>query len=260
MTAASVHPSDLLRKVKKGDLDWVLPRLAEPDVRKLVFQPDGHGDCIFSRWAEFDATPLVEALEAHGIDWTPQLAAVWGRIDVLTQLADGDPSALMAEAPPHGNAMCAALRYGRVEAAKWLVEQGIDIAATDAGYVRAAAQGRSEAGIRFAVKHGADVDYTPNTGGTALYYEAKHNRWKMVPALMECGADANRKDEVSGLTPLEVALAAKDKSKRLIYLLKGGKLGDPPRRGVQRGGPRGGPRSGSGHRGGGGGGDYRGRR
>ncbi len=213
--------TDLLRNVRDGHVDRVKRQLEHAEVREQVFQQDKHGNCLFGTWATWDAYELVDALELYGIPWTPHLAAMWGRVDVLERLAREDPAALSA-AERHGHTpMHAALRYGRLAAAAWLIERGWDMAATEGdGYVRWAVFGRHPEAVRFAVDHGADVDHLPEHGQTALYHEAKHGRWRMVPLLLELGADPGLKNPETGLSPREVAEQA-NRSGKLIALLRG---------------------------------------
>jgi len=212
---------DVYRLAKAGLIDEARLRIRrffadEQGQIAHLFLEDKWGGTPFSLWAEAGRDELLEELPLKELPWTPHLAAAWGQLDVVRAFWEADREAVLAW-KWRGNAMHWALNYNRLEVARWLAKRGFDVAGTDSGhgYVACAAFSRQEAAIRLAVEMGAAVDFGARA---ALHHECNHGWVKLVPVLLELGADPNRPGP-DGSTPIQLA-EKKGKNSKLAKLLR----------------------------------------
>ena len=125
------------------------------------------------------------------------------------------PVPMLTEERRRGNLLHDALAFGHIKIARWLVKKGLDLRDAKAHYVWAAMLSRDEKVIRFAVENGAPIDGPGKR--TALHHECNHGWTKLVPCLLELGANPKAKDEM-GNTPLHLA-AQRGNASSLVRLL-----------------------------------------
>ena len=205
------------RTAKSGDgagaAEFVRRYLAGGGAKSEIYELDRYGASAFMMWGRAGDEEVLAALEPYGIDWTVQGALAWRRGDIARRLCEQTPA--LIEGTDFGNPLHWALAANCLDFAAWALER-TDVASTEGGgYVRTAVFGRHPDAIRFAVEAlGADINYG---GQPALHHECKHGWPKLVPLLIELGADPNVKD-TKGNTALHLA-AKRGTSRALVEML-----------------------------------------
>lgn len=108
-----------------------------------------------------------------------------------------------------------------------LVTLGVDVNCTNRENTYplvSAAQGGKEKSVRWLLRHGADVNFHPTAGTTALYTAAIHHHLNIVKILIEAKAKININQKFNGWTAL-MAAAFDDEIEIFNFLLANG--GDP---------------------------------
>ena len=146
-------------------------------------------------------------------DAAPELtvweAAALGRTAALDPLLASDPA--LANAPgADGNVpLGLAAFFGHVETMRRLLEQGAEVAATAANFMKvqplhAAVAARSAAAVALLLDRGADVNARQQVGYTPLMGAASAGRDDLVDLLLRHGADATLVSE-DGKTAADLA-------------------------------------------------------
>ena len=231
----SHHPSynltghisiDVYRAARANDTPTV-KRLIEEYIHfggniESCFMPNHRDEVWFELWASTGNEFLLDLLQSFGIPWTPRSAVYWGRLDVLTALVNERSSALKQRDRQQRTLMYHALAASHGHIAGWLLDRGMSLASCEEQYVFAATRSRDERMIRFAVAHGAPVDGCPQ-GRTPLHHECNHGWSRLVPCLLELGADPNARDPIHhGRAALHLAVQRKNTAQLVNLLIAAG--------------------------------------
>ncbi len=212
---------DVYRLARAGRFDLAREHVQrEIDRRGLrrICSPGADGTCPFELWAVPGHEEILRWLEPHGIPWNVRFAAQWGRVDVLETLDRERAPLDLLDGRGH-DALYHALWRGQLDAAEWLTAHGFDLGDPHKSYAMAAVRSRDPDVVRWSVERGCLVDGGPDNGRTALHHECNHGWTKLVPVLLELGADPNRRDRFHhGGTALHLA-AQRGNATRLAGLL-----------------------------------------
>ncbi len=155
---------------------------------------------------------LAEILVSAGAPIDMFDAAALGRIDRLEDLAgNGEAWSGDGFTPLH-----LACFFGRLEAARWLLDHGalVDAEARNPMKVRpihSAAASRKSDVVRMLVERGASVDAQQAGGWTALMAAALHGDEAMAKILVDAGADPRRRAD-DGRSALDMDASGRVKS------------------------------------------------
>lgn len=222
---------DVLRLLKAGQLAPARA-MVESHIQTSgtadLFAPNKYDQTMFGEWATADRPEAIDWLEPHGIPWTPHLAARWGRLDILKKLAKEDSGCLTAKQSSRvlKTPLSWAIYHNHLHVARWLLEMGqkIDDGKTD--YMTDAVFGRHEEAMRFVAEHGGLPDGPKKPWRTALHHECNHGHTRLVPLLLELGADPNAPDpNHDGGTAMHLAAQRGSAVKLVQMLIDAG--GDP---------------------------------
>ena len=220
---------------QRGDSDW-------------LWQRDRYGRTVFSIAGGAGIRDALDLFRPYGIRWDAWSAATWGEVPQLEAIAR-QPSPPWSETLCYGTPLHWALMGGHEAAVRYLIfDVGIDVAATDDGYVRSAVCGRNaEHLVPLLIEQGADVDWDASAD-TALQHQCNHGRTSHVALLIAHGADVNRPRKRDGRTSLHCAAATGIAGKLVRMLLDASARRTPtPRikpalgRSIWRGAPSGRP-------------------
>ena len=202
--------AELLAAVLAGDADRVAALIAaEPNLANAR-DADGLSALMHARY-RFDR-PTMDALLATDPDMDVFEATAYGMLDRLREALDGDPGLVQAFASDGFTALHLAAFFGKVEAARLLLERGAD----PATYTRndfanqplhAAAAGRHLEVCRALLAAGADVNATQHGGYTPLHEAAGSGDVALAELFLSAGASPAALTE-DGRTPAQVAEAA----------------------------------------------------
>jgi ankyrin repeat protein len=223
--------TDMVEWLGKMNLEFLEPKLQSNGVKNVA-------DVLALKMPDIDKLDLklihkrkiTKAIESHKTE--PEPAAVvrvrGPAAKLVTAAAEGDgaavarllaagadPNALVAGRTPsgkavHRSALFAAARYGRLEAARLLLEAGADPSLADGDgatpLMVAASYGQLEV-LRLLLRWGAVVDaVSPGNGGTAFHHACGSNQAECAEELARAGCDVGLKEN-NGHTGREVAEA-----------------------------------------------------
>lgn len=194
---------------QRGGSDW-------------LWQRDRYGRTVFSLAGGAGISDALDLFRPYGIRWDVWSAATWGEVLQLEAIAR-QPSPPWSETLCYGTPLHWALTGGHEAAVRYLIfDVGIDVAATDDGYVRSAVCGRNaEHLVPLLIEQGADVDWDASAD-TALQHQCNHGRTSHVALLIAHGADVNRPRKRDGRTSLHCAAATGIAGKLVRMLLDAG--------------------------------------
>lgn len=201
---------ELLGAVRDGDAERVAALVAADPALANARDADGLSALMLARY-RFDR-PTMDALLAADPDLDVFEAAAYGRLDRMREALDGDPGLIDAFAPDGFTALHLAAFFGKVEAARELLERG----ASHATYTRndfanqplhAAAAGRHVEVCRLLLADGADVQATQHGGYTPLHEAAGSGDVALAELFLSAGASLTALTD-DGQTPADVAASA----------------------------------------------------
>ncbi len=202
--------ADLISAVQAGDATVVARLLAdEPD---LVSARDeaGVSALLLARYRSDRA--VMDALLAVDPDMDVFEAAAYGYLDRLTERLVDDPGRATAFAADGFTALHLAAFFGKVDAARALLEAGASVEVYGRNEfanqpLHAAAAGRHIEVCRVLLGAGADVNATQHGGFTPLHEAAQSGDDGLVELFLSAGADPAALDG-TGRTPADLATAA----------------------------------------------------
>ncbi len=210
---------DVIDAVTAGDASRVAELVTlDPD---LATARDAHGvsALMLSRYRADRAT--TDALMTADPSLDIFEAATLGYLDRLRGRLDDDPAASVAYAADGFTALHFASFFGKLEAAKTLIDAGADVRATAQNAQRvqplhSAAANRHHEICRLLVATGADVDARQGGGFTPMHAAAQHGDSELIELFLSAGADPLAATD-DGETPAERAEAAElvDVARRL---------------------------------------------
>jgi ankyrin repeat protein len=170
---------------------------------------DGVSAIMLSRYRFDRAT--TDALLAADPELDVFEAAALGYIDRVRERLAEDPGRARAFSADGFTALHLAAFFGKVEAAKALIEAGADVGAVSRNEMRvqplhSAAAGRHLEVCRLLIAAGADVDATQRLEFTPLHAAAQHGDVELVELLLSAGADPTLARD-TGETPADTAEA-----------------------------------------------------
>lgn len=202
--------ADLIDAVNAGDADRVRKVLAEDPPLVAARDEQGVSALMLARY-RFDRA-VTEALLAADPELDVFEAAAMGYVDRLRERLLDDPGASAAYSADGFTALHFAAFFGKVEAARMLLERGARVDALTRNPfanqpLHAAAAGRHIEVCRVLIAAGADVDATQHGGFTPLHEAAQHGDAEMTELFLSAGADPRATTD-DARTPAEIAAAA----------------------------------------------------
>ena len=217
----------LMRAIKARDFSEA-SRLIAAEVERRggsdwLWERDRYGRTVFSIAGGAGIRDALDLFHPYGIRWDAWSAATWGEIPQLKAIARQPYRTLERDAVQYGTPLHWALTGGHEAAVRYLIfDVGIDVAATDDGYVRSAVCGRNAQDlVPLLIEQGADVDWD-ESADTALQHQCNHGRTSHVALLIAHGADVNRPRRRDGRTSLHCAAATGIAGKLVRMLLDAG--------------------------------------
>lgn len=189
---------ELMEAVQGGNVERLEELLvAEP---ALAEARDENGVSILLTAAYHRQEGAVELLLARKTTLDVFEAAAFGRTQRLAELLDEDGERLGVPSPDGFTPLHLAAFFGRVEAARLLLERGADasVPAENPMAVRplhSAAACCSRELVALLLEHGAPPDAAQQAGYTALHSAAMHGDAEMVENLLAHGANASQAAE-----------------------------------------------------------------
>jgi ankyrin repeat protein len=207
MTGMDDLAGELIQAVNDDDAGRVTELLAADPGLVAARDRDGVSAIMLSRY-RFDRD-TTDALLAVDPDLDAFEAATLGYIDRLRERLTEDPARATAFSPDGFTALHLAAFFGKVEAARTLIEAGADVGAVSRNEMRvqplhSAAAGRHLELCRLLIAAGADVNARQRGDFTPLHAAAQHGDVELVELLLSAGADpAQARD--TGETPADTA-------------------------------------------------------
>ena len=202
--------ADLLVAVDAGDVDRVRDLVGADPALANTRGEDGVSVLLRARY-RFDR-PVLDALLAADPDMDVFDAAALGHIDRLRHRLEEDPARATAFSGDGFTALHLAAFFGKVEAARVLLEAGASV--DTYGHndlanqpLHAAAAGRHHEVCRILVAAGADVSATQHGGFTPLHEAAQSGDVELAELFLSAGADPLART-AAGTTAIDVAVAA----------------------------------------------------
>ena len=216
----------LMRAIKARDFSEA-SRLIAAEVERRggsdwLWERDRYGRTVFSIAGGAGIRDALDLFHPYGVRWDAWSAATWGELPQLKAIAR-QPAPPWSETLCYGTPLHWALTGGHEVAVRYLIfDVGIDVAATDDGYVRSAVCGRNAQDlVPLLIEQGADVDWD-ESADTALQHQCNHGRTSHVALLIAHGADVNRPRKRDGRTSLHCAAATGIAGKLVRMLLDAG--------------------------------------
>lgn len=203
-------PGDLIDAVIAGDTDLVQALLAEDPSLVAARDEAGVSAVLLARYRFDRAT--TDALLAADPELDVFEAAALGYVDRLRERLLDDPGAVAAFSPDGFTALHLAAFFGKVEAARILLEHGAGVDVSTRGPLanqplHAAVAGRHIEVCRVLLAAGADVNVTQHGGYTPLHGAAQHGDVEMSELFLSAGADPDLTTD-AGETASDLASAA----------------------------------------------------
>ena len=168
---------------------------------------DGVSAIMLSRYRFDRAT--TDALLAADPELDIFEATTLGYIDRVHERLTEDPSRATTLSPDGFTALHLAAFFGKLEAARALIEAGADVGVVSRNEMvvqplHSAAAGRHLEVCRLLIAAGADVNATQRHGFTPLHAAAQHGDVELVELLLSAGADPTLTRD-TGETPADTA-------------------------------------------------------
>ena len=199
--------AELIDAVDAGDAQTVARLLADDPDLASARGADGVSALLHARY-RFDRACL-DALLAADPAMDVFDAAALGHLDRLRARLDDDPDAVRAFAADGFTALHLAAFFGKVEAARALLDAGADVATYGTNPLanqplHAAAAGRHIEVCRLLLAAGADVEATQHGGFRPLHEAAHSGDVELVELFLSAGADPTATTD-AGRTPADLA-------------------------------------------------------
>ncbi|MGH2477396.1 MAG: ankyrin repeat domain-containing protein, partial [Candidatus Limnocylindrales bacterium] len=200
---------ELFAAIEAGDATQVAALVGADPTLASARGEDGISALLHGRY-RFDRAVLDALLDAD-----PEMdvfdAAALGHQDRLRDRLDADPTAVAAVAADGFTALHLAAFFGKVEAARILLDAGAraDVYGQNPFAnqpLHAAAAGRHIEVCRLLLATGADVNATQHGGVTPLHEAAQHGDTEMVELFLSAGAHPTMTAD-DGRTPADLAEA-----------------------------------------------------
>ncbi len=201
---------DLIAAVDAGDAETVARLvMGDPGLANTRGE-DGVSALLHARYRSHRA--VLDALLAADPETDVFDAAALGHIDRLRSRLDEDPSRVTALAGDGFTALHLAAFFGKVEAARVLVQAGADVSTYGTNAfanqpLHAAAAGRHIEVCRLLLAAGADVNATQHRGFTTLHEAAESGDVELAELFLSAGADPGALTD-AGETAAHLAEAA----------------------------------------------------
>ncbi len=155
----------------------------------------------------FGALPINGQNNGYGIEF----AIIMGRIDEVKTIIEEQADVLHYEIGPSKlNILAFAVSMGKPEAAKYLIEYGMDVTWKSPENYNLLHSGARLAGdptvTQMLIEKGLDVNSKTDSGLTPLLISAQKGHTEMAAILIANGADINAKDPENGSTSLHISL------------------------------------------------------
>jgi ankyrin repeat protein len=201
---------ELIAAVDAGDAATVASIVAEDPDLASARGADGVSALLHARY-RFERETL-DALLAADPAMEVFDAAALGHLDRLNARLDEDPEAVRAFATDGFTALHLAAFFGKVEAARALLDAGADVATYGTNAfanqpLHAAAAGGHHEVCRLLLGAGADVEATQHGGFRPLHEAAHGGDVELVELFLSAGADATATTD-EGRTPADLAEGA----------------------------------------------------
>ncbi len=202
--------ADLIEAVLAEDATRVAGLLAEDPSLVSTRDAEGVSAIMLSRYRFDRAT--TDALLAVDPDLDVFEAATLGYIDRLRERLDEEPGRATAFSADGYTALHFAAFFGKLEAARTLIEAGAHVGVVSTNDLRvqplhSAAAGRHHEVCRVLIAAGADVNATQRHAFTPLHAAAQLGDTELVELFLSAGADPAMRT-ADGETPAETAEAA----------------------------------------------------
>jgi RNA polymerase sigma factor (sigma-70 family) len=207
---------EILKAARSGDVDKV-KLLLEEDPR-LIAARDPLGNTALILAVNSGHKEIAELLTEAGVRPDMYEAASIGRIDLVQQFLNDDPSLLDSYSPEGFSALALAAHFGKIEVLKYLIARGADLNSVSTHPINvtplhAALFGKQLEAANILVASGANVKLKrggrgwPRAGWTALHYAAGFGFVDLARTFIDSGAEIEASDDY-GKTPLQVATEA----------------------------------------------------
>ena len=201
---------DLIAAVDADDAARVTDLLADEPGLATSRNAEGVSAIMLSRYR--DARAVTDALLATDPDLDIHEATTLGYVDRLRERLEEDPSRVQAFSPDGFTALHFAAFFGKLDAARTLIESGAAVNVYSKNELRvqplhSAASGRHHEVCRLLIAAGADVNATQRHGYTPLHAAAVCGDAELVELFLSAGADPSALRE-NGETPADTAAAA----------------------------------------------------
>ena len=193
--------------IDAGDAETVARRVTADPSLASARGADGVSALLHARYRFH--REVLDALLAADPDMDVFDAAALGHIDRLRHRLEEDPARVLAVSADGFTALHLAAFFGKVEAARILLEGGASASAYGANDfanqpLHAAAAGRHIEVCRLLLAAGADVNATQHGGYTPLHEAAGSGDVELAELFLSAGADP-RAVTTDGRTPADVA-------------------------------------------------------
>ena len=207
---------EILKAARAGDLARVKDLLEQNP--RLLGAKDPMGNTALILAVNSAHNEIAELLYSVGVHPDIYEAASIGRNDLVAEHLSALPELLNSYSAEGFTPLSLAAHFGRVETAKYLIEQGAKINAVSkhpmgVTPLHAALFGRKLDTAKLLIEHGADVNIRrggekwPRSGWTAMHYAAGYGFVDLIPLLINRGANLSITDN-EGKTALQVAIDA----------------------------------------------------
>jgi ankyrin repeat protein len=155
---------------------------------------------------------IAQLLLERGAPLDLFLAAMFGNADRLRELVAADPQGVKAYSADGWTALHLAAFFNQPDAARALLDAGVDVNARSTNQMNnmalhAAAAGRATSVARMLLENGANVNARQHGGWTALHAAAQSGNAELARILIAAGADTGARAD-NQQSPMDLALTS----------------------------------------------------